>query len=161
MEDIKTIADILTPCLIALFGFVLLRHVEGIKTKAVRESDYLVKHADYFLTAAQEFLVVHEKALALCSLLSDGVNLGEDIKNTLSEKLKLLLEPMLEIELRLRRYAPFAPTQGEQIILSAKRCNNMLFTVLNKKMGYKSQTAYVDCLSEELFERHQTLMPAG
>jgi len=135
IEDVKTITDILTPFLIALFGFLLLRRTEGIKTKAVRESDYLIKHADYFLTTAEEFIVAHEKALTLLTLLNKSVTLEEDCKNALWKKLISLLETVLELELRLRRYEPFIPIEEEKILSAAKGCNKLLVDTLNQKKG--------------------------
>jgi hypothetical protein len=135
MEYLKIAVSALTPILVFLFGFLLLRRTEGIKTKAARHSEYVTKHAEYFFETYQQFLETVERLLAAANLVSGLPDQKSRLAAELTKEIERLYPNVSELELRIRRCGRWAPTKGAAVIEAARDCTELVSSFAQTRTG--------------------------
>jgi hypothetical protein len=108
MEALKLIASLATPLVVAIFGVLLLRRVEGIKAEVTKLSDFEKRWADGFFITCQEFMTSVERCMTLFCYLPQLPAANQEFHKRANKEIVELLASMMETKLRFRRYVTLA-----------------------------------------------------
>ncbi|MDD3183040.1 MAG: hypothetical protein PHD48_09595 [Alphaproteobacteria bacterium] len=159
MEYLKIALSALTPILIFIFGLLLLKHTEGVKTKAARQSEYVTKHAEYFFVTYQKLTESLERVLALATICSASSDKGSDRAKNLFEEIFRLYPDISESELRIRRCACFAPINGPIVADIAHQSVCLMAALLSNGGGQDGVlTEKIIELDKAAREAHQEML---
>jgi len=128
------ITQIITPILIFIFGFLFLKSIENIKQQIERQSHFYKKWADEFFNTCDEFMKCTERMLALLTFISNNPNINETWMHYQKE-LNDLFPALSELELRIKRFVPFAPKFGNCVKTNASEILNKLSELFKQKKG--------------------------
>lgn len=109
---IDLIKSLLPSILLALFGLLLLRKLEEIKTNVARHSDFSQKWAALFFDAANAFMSSAEYILSRLIFLVSSKGVNDKQGHELAQKINSELHVLLENRFRIQRQAQMAPQKG-------------------------------------------------
>lgn len=150
LEVVKLLSSFATPIVVAVFGILVLRRIEGVKAAVARQSDFQSKWADQFFESCQDFLRAVERELAaltsLCKLpvLEQHDGLGQELQKEISR----LHPKIMELELRIRRCVVFAPVAGREVTSAANACIELVSILVNSLKADKQGN--VDGIIEQM-----------
>lgn len=98
LSEIKIIAEICTPFLVFIFGIIILRKTEQIKSSVNRSSDFSVKWANEFFIVYKKFLDETEEMMNLLFHLQSAKEKEED---EIVEKFNKLVISLTKSELHM------------------------------------------------------------
>src|ERR1700736_2717786 len=94
---------LLPTCVAAIFGWVLLRRLEEVKSEAASYSDFSRKWAELFFDASSAFMVSVERLQTFCYLLTGSKNpMGKEGMEW-SEQANAIVPVILENYFRIQR----------------------------------------------------------
>lgn len=129
LEVVKVLA---TPVVVGIFGLLLLRRIEGIKSEVAKQSDFHKKWAEQFFGCCQEFMSAIERQLSILVCLA-GMKSNDELANELSKESKCLSITIIELETRIARSVFFAKTTGPAVTQAAESCYELLRSGLESK----------------------------
>jgi len=105
LNEIKIISEISTPFLVFIFGIILLRKTEQIKSSVNRSSDFSVKWANEFFEVYRHFLNETEETMNLLFHLQQADEKeGDKIVEKLRNVLVLLTKSELHMSIMLSSF---------------------------------------------------------
>lgn len=134
LEVGKLAAGAATPILVAIFGILLLRRIEGVKALVAKKSEFEKRWAEEFFGCCQRFMQALERQLALLTVLSRGSG-TEKFAAEVKEEIYHLVPTLSELELRIRRSVVFAPRSGASATRAASDCIALTGKLLEAKQG--------------------------
>jgi len=134
LELILKITQLVTPILIFIFGILFLKSIEHTKKQIERQSHFYKKWADEFFSTCDEFMKCTERMLALLHFVVHNPNINETYSHYQKE-FNDLFPTLLELELRIRRFVPFAPKFGNAVANDASEIFNKLSELFKQKKG--------------------------
>jgi hypothetical protein len=96
----------------AVFGWLLLRRLEEVKSEVARRSDYSRRWADLFFDASHTYMVSLERLLTLYYFLSNAADPNDEQGTNWALEANSLLPVLFENYVRIKRLAALAPSSG-------------------------------------------------
>ncbi len=122
LEVGKLAVSLATPILVAIFGILLLRRIEAIKSEVANKSEFHKKWAEEFFQCCQKFMRALERDLALLTVLAGLESPNDGLGIELQKEVHRLHPILSELELRIRRSIVFAPSTGGEVKKAASEC---------------------------------------
>lgn len=96
----------------AVFGWLLLRRLEEVKSEVARYSDFSRKWAELFFDASNAFMVSVERLMTIYRFLSDAADPNDQVGMDRQLQANALLPTLVEYYFRIQRLAVLAPSTG-------------------------------------------------
>jgi len=103
LEIIKVVAGAATPILVAVFGILVLRRIEGVKAFFAKQSEFEKRWAEEFFDCCQGFMQALERDLTLLTALPGMQEGNEKVRAEAHDEVWRLNVTLAELELRIRR----------------------------------------------------------
>jgi hypothetical protein len=120
---------------LAIFGLLVLRHIETVKAEVAKQSDFKKRWADGFFETCQEFMRAVEHCMALLNFLQSNSDPNSEFGTRCQKECTELFPQISEFELRLRRYVTLAPSTGNAMGTHAKSIVEYLAEMVRKREG--------------------------
>lgn len=120
-----------TPIVVGIFGLLLLRRIEGIKSEVAKQSDFHKKWAEQFFGCCQEFMQALERQLSVLSFVVKNPN--SEVASELLKELNFLNITIAELQVRIRRSVVFAEKTGLDVTQAADHSFKLLSDGLSSK----------------------------
>jgi hypothetical protein len=138
----------------AVFGWLLLRRLEEVRSEVARYSDFSRKWAGLFFDASHTFMVSVERLMTLYHFLSDAADPNDQLGMERQRQANALLPALVEEYFRIQRLAVLAPSTGS----AAERAATQIVESIEKLT--KTRTGNLGDLRREIDAFNQAVREA-
>jgi hypothetical protein len=119
----------------AVFGWLLLRRLEGAKSEVARYSDFSQRWAGLFFEASHTFMVSIERVMALFVFLTIAVDPNDEAGTEHARKINALMPELYENYFRITRLSSFAQSKGQAAVDAATQLRDSIFELTRTRTG--------------------------
>ncbi len=134
-EIIKIVIQAIVPLLLFVFGILILRKTESIKTQIERQSHFTKRWADLFFETCHEFMNSVERVMALLNSIQQLEDPNNERGTRYQNECSDLFPKIAELELKIRRMIFFAPQSGQSVRENASAIFNTLGDMIRNRQG--------------------------
>jgi hypothetical protein len=135
LEIGKVVVGAATTVLVAIFGILLLRRIEGVKALVAKQAKFEKRWAEEFFDCCQQFMQALERNLALLTALPGLQGRNETVHTESHDEIFRLSLTLAELELRIRRSVVLAPRSGSSATKAASECVALTGKLLTARQG--------------------------
>ena len=133
IEILKLAISLLTPILVLIVGLVISKKIEKTKLEVLKEKEWQVKWADFFLKQANDFN--DHVTIVICSLFNlqsekDQAKIDELIKNITASNNRIS-----EIDWNIQNYSQFSIKYGNEVVSTQKKLIDSIRQLISTRQG--------------------------